>query len=88
MAFASWRGVVGNIKPTMRPGSIEELCRILPEGVGIIPLFLDIQRGARSEFTSVIPHCEPLIGEQIEALLAKAYRAPKAVTAEAAELAK
>ena len=54
MAFTSWRGVVGNIKPTMRPGSIEELCRILPEGVGIIPLFLDIQRGVREEFTDVI----------------------------------
>lgn len=66
MGFASWRGVVGNIKPTMRPGSIEELCRILPEGVGIIPLFLDIQRGARSEFTSVIPHYEPLIAKLAE----------------------
>lgn len=61
MAFTSWRGVIGNIKPTMRPGSIEELCRILPEGIGVIPLFLDIQRGARDEFTSVIPHYEPLI---------------------------
>ena len=66
MAFASWRGVVGNIKPTMRPGSIEELCRILPEGVGIIPLFLDIQRGARREFTNVIPHYEPLIAKLAE----------------------
>ena len=61
MAFTSWRGVVGNIKPTMRPGSIEELCRILPDGIGIIPLFLDIQRGVREEFTSVIPRYEPLI---------------------------
>jgi maleate isomerase len=63
LAFTSWRGVVGNIKPTMRPGSVEELCRILPEGVGIIPLFLDIQRGAREEFTRIIPHYEPLIAK-------------------------
>src|SRR5438045_2771392 len=63
LAFTSWRGVVGNIKPTMRPGSVEELCRILPEGVGIIPLFLDIQRGAREEFTTIIPHYEPLIAK-------------------------
>ena len=63
MAFTSWRGVVGNIKPTMRPGSVEELCRILPDGVGIIPLFLDIQRGAREEFTHIIPHYEPLIAK-------------------------
>ncbi len=61
MAFHSWRGVVGNIKPTMRPGSIEELCRILPEGVGIIPLFLDIQKGVREEFAHVLRHYEPLI---------------------------
>ena len=90
MAFASWRGVVGNIKPTMRPGSIEELCRILPEGVGIIPLFLDIQRGARSEFTSVIPHYEPLIAKlaEREVDLVHPEGAPKAVIAEAAELAK
>ncbi len=66
MAFTSWRGVVGNIKPTMRPGSIEELCRILPEGVGIIPLFLDIRKGERRELTDVIPQYEPLIAKLAE----------------------
>lgn len=63
MAFHSWRGTVGNVKPTMRPGSIEELCRILPEGIGLIPLFLDIQRGAREEFTHILRHYEPLIAK-------------------------
>ena len=67
MAFTSWRGVVGNIKPTMRPGSIEELCRILPEGVGIIPLFLDIKKGDRRELTDVIPQYEPQIARLAEA---------------------
>ena len=67
MAFTSWRGVVGNIKPTMRPGSIEELCRILPEGVGIIPLFLDIKKGERRELTEVIPQYEPQIARLAEA---------------------
>ncbi len=66
MAFTSWRGVVGNIKPTMRPGSIEELCRILPEGVGIIPLFLDIKKGEHRELTDVIPQYEPLIAKLAE----------------------
>ncbi|MSP95119.1 MAG: hypothetical protein EXR00_07575 [Alphaproteobacteria bacterium] len=66
MAFTSWRGVVGNIKPTMRPGSVEELCRILPEGVGIIPLFLDIKRGVREEFATVLRHYEPLIDKLAE----------------------
>jgi len=66
VAFTSWRGVVGNIKPTMRPGSVEELCRILPEGIGIIPLFLDIQRGAREEFTTILRSYEPLIAKLAE----------------------
>src|SRR5262249_42217279 len=39
MAFSSWRGVVGIINPTMRPGVTEETIRLLPEGIGVIPLF-------------------------------------------------
>lgn len=54
MAFASWRGVVGLVKPTMRPGSLEELIRLLPEGIGVLPLFLDIQRGTSEEFGEVM----------------------------------
>src|SRR5688572_32347106 len=50
----------------MRPGSVEELCRILPEGIGIIPLFLDIQRGAREEFTTILKSYEPLIAKLAE----------------------
>ena len=50
MAFTSWRGVVGCIKPTMRPGGLEELIRMLPEGIGVIPLFLNIRAGTAAEF--------------------------------------
>jgi maleate isomerase len=45
MAFTSWRGVVGCIKPTLRPGGLEELIRMLPEGIGVLPLFLNISHG-------------------------------------------
>ena len=54
MAFSSWRGVVGIIKPTMRPGGLEDMIRILPEGIGIIPLFNNITRGDRAEFKEVM----------------------------------
>ena len=37
MSFTSWRGVVGCIKPTLRPGGLEELIRMLPEGIGVLP---------------------------------------------------
>ena len=54
MAFSSWRGVVGIIKPTMRPGGLEDMIRILPEGIGVIPLFNNITRGHRAEFKEVM----------------------------------
>jgi len=55
------------INPTMRPGVTEEVIRLLPEGIGLIPLFLDIRRGARDEFKTVIPAYErnvALLAEQ------------------------
>src|SRR6202041_2345618 len=61
MAFSSWRGVVGMINPTMRPGVTEEVCRLLPEGIGLIPLFLNIKRGTEDEFTTRMPHYEKLV---------------------------
>lgn len=61
MAFGSWRGTIGCIKPTLRPGSLEELIRILPEGIGVIPLFLDIKKGARDELDRAVEGYEPLI---------------------------
>ena len=54
MAFSSWRGLIGMINPTMRPGMTEEVIRLLPEGIGIIPLYLNITRGTREEFKSVM----------------------------------
>jgi maleate isomerase len=54
MAFSSWRGIVGIIKPTMRPGGLEDLIRILPEGIGVIPLYNNISRGDRKEFKEVM----------------------------------
>jgi maleate cis-trans isomerase len=54
MAFSSWRGIVGIIKPTMRPGGLEDMIRLLPEGIGVIPLFNNITRGDRSEFKEVM----------------------------------
>ncbi len=54
MAFSSWRGLIGMINPTMRPGMTEEVIRLLPEGIGIIPLYLNITQGTREEFKSVM----------------------------------
>ncbi len=61
MAFTSWRGVVGCIKPTMRPGGLEELIRMLPEGIGLIPLFLEIKEGTTDEFKRAVAPYVPLV---------------------------
>jgi maleate isomerase len=63
MAFKSWRGDVGIIKPTHRPGSLEEFIRLLPEGIGVIPLFLGVTRGTVEEFTEAIKAYEAKIAE-------------------------
>jgi maleate isomerase len=61
MVFSSWRGIVGLVNPTMRPGPTEELIRLLPEGIGVIPLFLDVRRGAQDEFKTAMPAYEQKI---------------------------
>lgn len=54
MTFSSWRGTVGLIKPTMRPGSMEETVRLLPEGVGLIPIHQNVRAGTVDEFETAI----------------------------------
>ncbi len=66
MSYTSWRGVVGLIKPTMRTGSLEELIRLLPEGIGVLPLFLRIQRGTEDEFRQVLSAYEEKVDELAE----------------------
>jgi maleate isomerase len=61
MTFSSWRGVVGMINPTLRPGVTEEVIRLLPEGIGLIPLFLNIRRGTADEFETMMPAYEELV---------------------------
>ena len=66
MDFTSWRGVLGCVKPTMRPGGLEELIRMLPEGIGVIPLFLGIKEGTTAEFKRAITPYEPLVAQLAE----------------------
>jgi maleate isomerase len=66
MAYTMWRGVVGLVKPTRRPGSLEELIRLLPPGIGIVPLLLNVKQGSYEEFRSAIPFYEKYVGELAE----------------------
>jgi maleate isomerase len=64
---SSWRGTVGIIKPTMRVGGVEEFCRLLPDGIGVLPLFVNIRKGTVDEFKSVLDHFEERVHELAEA---------------------
>jgi maleate cis-trans isomerase len=66
MAYTSWRGLVGMIKPTMRPGSLENNIRLLPEGIGIIPLYLGVYGGSETGFRKATGEYERLIEQLVE----------------------
>src|SRR4051812_34487924 len=69
MAFENWRGSVGIIKPTLRPGSMEDLIRLLPDGIGVGITHINITTGTQKEFSSVIPHYEERVAELAKAEL-------------------
>lgn len=66
MSFASWRGTVGVVKPTYRPGSLEEFIRLLPDGISVIPLYVGFRRGTRDEFNSAFDVVEARVRELAE----------------------
>ncbi len=66
MSFTLWRGVVGMVRPTRRPGTLEELIRILPEGIGVVPLLLNFKAGSKEEFLNSIPLYERFASELAE----------------------
>jgi len=43
MSSGTWRGTVGVVKPTYGSGSLVEFIRLLPEGVGCIPMYAGIR---------------------------------------------
>jgi maleate isomerase len=58
MSFSSWRGVAGMIMPTMRPGCPEEVIRLVPDGLGVVTLYLEIERGEVEEFHESLSYYE------------------------------
>ncbi|WP_395104015.1 hypothetical protein [Actinomadura sp. SCN-SB] len=57
---------MGLIKPTHRPGSLEETIRLLPEGIGVIPMTVGISEGSVREFHDVLGTIENHVRELAE----------------------
>jgi maleate isomerase len=66
MNFTMWRGVVGIVHPTRRPGAVESLIRILPDGIGVSNLHLNVREGSKKEFQSAIDAYEKNVAEFAE----------------------
>lgn len=67
MSFTSWRGIIGVVHPTLRPGANEELIRLLPEGIGVLALHINIKRGTKDEFETITKAYEREIELLVEA---------------------
>ena len=67
MTYTCWRGFVGTIKPTMRPGSYEELVRLLPDGIGVLPLFVSGRRPLIDDVDAALQIYESKIAELTKA---------------------
>jgi maleate cis-trans isomerase len=55
---SNWRGIVGNIKPRATDSSLVDMIRLLPEGIGVIPVYLNLTQGSREEYGSAYPTYE------------------------------
>jgi maleate cis-trans isomerase len=63
MATANWRGTVGVVKPTYGSGSLVEFIRLLPEGVGVIPLYADIKEHTQKGYLDALESYHQRIAE-------------------------
>jgi maleate cis-trans isomerase len=52
---AVWRGMVGCIKPTAGGSSLADMIRLLPNGIGVAAVYLDLVERSREEFQTSYP---------------------------------
>lgn len=55
MSFSSWRGTVGIVSPGKESGSFLDLVRIMPNGIGIVPVSVNIGGRQADDYRAAIP---------------------------------
>jgi maleate cis-trans isomerase len=60
------RGVVGLVKPTYRPGSMESFIKLMPEGVGFIPAHAGVRAGNEQELKEALTVAERKVARLAE----------------------
>jgi len=49
---STYRGIVGDIKPRATDSSLVDMIKLLPDGIGVIPVYLNLTEGSRREYGS------------------------------------
>ena len=47
---SNYRGIVGVIKPRATDSALVDMIKLLPDGIGVIPVYLNLTRGSREEY--------------------------------------
>jgi maleate cis-trans isomerase len=66
MATGTWRGTVGVVKPTYGSGSLVEFIRLLPEGVGCIPMYAGIKEHSERGYLGALESYNAKVAELAE----------------------
>lgn len=66
MATGTWRGTVGVVKPTYGSGSLVEFIRLLPEGVGCIPVYAGIKEHSERGYLGALETYNAKVAELAE----------------------
>jgi maleate cis-trans isomerase len=66
MSSGTWRGTVGVVKPTYGSGSLVEFIRLLPEGVGCIPLYAGIKEHSERGYLGAMDTYNAKVAELAE----------------------
>src|ERR1700730_16352181 len=49
---SNYRGIVGDSKPRATDSSLVDMIKLLPDGIGVIPVYLNLTQGSREEYGS------------------------------------
>lgn len=66
MATGTWRGTVGVVKPTYGSGSLVEFIRLLPDGVGCIPMYAGIKEHSERGYLGALENYNLKVAELAE----------------------
>src|ERR1044071_4498402 len=66
MSSGTWRGTIGVVKPTYGSGSLVEFIRLLPEGVGCIPMYAGIREHSEQGYLGALETYNAKVAELAE----------------------